>query len=345
MTNSIWSKTIGTLVGSIILYTLASIVGDICDLVDNLTSVGDIMNMFSGGKSSGPSVAEILGYICSVLVIVGYCLFFRSIIQFTEIQTTPEDQENANRIRQSYILLIIAILVDLIPVVGRFIALIFLIISYVKQLKGYKGLSQSHTWTQKAKEGASSLHSAAIWTLVAAILGIIPVVGGAIEGIIDFILFFVILNAWKRIQYEEPAVDTLAFAMYCEKLVRSYSKERLQATLAQETELDPILVQACKVELQIRNDAEELELQIRNDAEEYYETLNLKTDEELKSILNDAAVDNQPMKYCCKLIIRERRQKRQEIIDAKVEKVMVVVLIITIICLVIYGLGLLKPYF
>ncbi len=225
--NSAWYKTVGTLVGGIILYTLAGIVGDIVDIIDSASSMSDMMDMFSGRGSRGMSETDIVGWICDGLVIVGYILFLNAIAGFTKVQPTPADTENAIRIKQSYIYLIIATLIGLIPVVGSFIALIFLIISYVKQIKGYKGLSQSHAWTPVARQAASTLRAVVIWTLVAAILGVIPIVGDIIESIITFILFFVMLSAWIRIRDNAPTSEV-------------------------------VMDEACKIESQIRQDAEGL---------------------------------------------------------------------------------------
>ncbi len=315
MTNSTWYKTVDKLVGGILLYTLADIASSICDLVDSASNVGDMMNMFSGrGSMGGPSGAEITGWICSVLVIVGYILFFRAIVKFSTVQTNKTDEENAVRIKQSYIFLILATLMDFIPVAGDFIALIFLIISYVKQLKGYKGLSQSKVWTSEARKGASTLHTVVVWTLIAAILGLIPLVGDAIEGIIRFILFFVVLSAWRRIQRNEPNgenviledeednddkhVSPRSSATYYEKTARSYSIEKLEEIIGQEAMFEPKLVEACKIELQIRQDAENLR-----------EIVSQKDDYELNEILTNPSLYNAAMVYCCELILAERRRE------------------------------------
>lgn len=209
MENHLWKKTIGTLISAIWLYTIAGIVGSITETTNTILNLGEILySMFDGGEYEvAPNFADLIEFICSFLVILGYYLFFRSIIRFVKLQRNNIDKENANKIKSSYILLVIALITDCIPFVGGLISLVLLIIAYVKQLSGYKGLSKSDVLPQTAKNGLHTLYLCTIWSLVFGIIGCIPLIGAPLEGIASLVIFFIILSAWKNVKEGAPELD------------------------------------------------------------------------------------------------------------------------------------------
>ncbi len=209
MENHLWKKTIGTLISAIWLYTIAGIVGSITETTNTILNLGEILySMFDGGEYEvAPNFADLIEFICSFLVILGYYLFFRSIIRFVKLQRNNIDKENANKIKSSYILLVIALITDCIPFIGGLISLVLLIIAYVKQLSGYNGLSKSDFLPQTAKNGLHTLYLCTIWSLVFGIIGCIPLIGAPLEGIASLIIFFIILSAWKNVKEGAPELD------------------------------------------------------------------------------------------------------------------------------------------
>lgn len=209
MENIYWKKTVGTLIGAIWLYTLADIAASIAGAVNEILNpsgaLGMIKDLMEGG-SGAPSlgVGDIIESMFSILVLIGYYLFFRSLTRFARLQPNQQDSDNVSTVRTAYILLVVALIVDFIPLIGWLASFVLIVIAYVKMLSGYRGLKKSYTFPSEARQGAATLYSCTIWTLVAYVLGCIPLVGSVIEGIITLVIFFTILSAWGRIKAGAP---------------------------------------------------------------------------------------------------------------------------------------------
>lgn len=209
MENIYWKKTVGTLIGAIWLYTLADIAASIAGAVNEILNpsgaLGMIKDLMEGG-SGAPSLSmgDIIESMFSILVLVGYYLFFRSLTRFSRLQSNKQDGEHVSTVRTAYILLVVALVVDFIPFIGWLASFVIMVIAYIKMLSGYSGLKKSATFPAEARQGAATLYSCTIWTLVAYVLGCIPLVGSVIEGIITLVIFFTILSAWGRIKNGAP---------------------------------------------------------------------------------------------------------------------------------------------
>ena len=83
-------------------------------------------------------------------------------------------------------------------------AFVLMIVAYAKMISGYAGLKKSPTFPEGARRGASTLFACSIWLLVGYVLGGIPVIGDIIEGLIAFVVFFVMLSAWGTIKAAAP---------------------------------------------------------------------------------------------------------------------------------------------
>lgn len=121
-----------------------------------------------------------------------------------DVQANESDQKAAKDIYIAYILLIVAIVADFIPIIGGIAWLVLVIIGYIKLLSGFKALRDSATYTEDAKSGAAVLYTSTIWILVGAVVSIIPFVGGFINAIITLVVFFTILRGWKKIKDGAP---------------------------------------------------------------------------------------------------------------------------------------------
>lgn len=209
MENIYWKKTVGTLIGAIWLYTLAdiaaSITGAVNEILNPSGALGMIKDLMEGG-SGAPilSMGDIIESMFSILVLVGYYLFFSSLTRFSRLQSNKQDGEYVSTVRTAYILLVVALIVDFIPFIGWLASFVIMVIAYVKMLSGYSGLKKSVTFPPEAQQGASTLYSCTIWTLVGYVLGCIPFIGSVIEGIITLVVFFMILSAWGRIKNGAP---------------------------------------------------------------------------------------------------------------------------------------------
>lgn len=208
MQNVYWKRTTGTLIGAMWLYTLAGIAASIASAVNffvNPSMLQDIMQSLMDGELPGkPGVGDMVEDVFNVLVLVGYYLFFRSLTRFSLLQKHAPDRDRVGRIRTAYILMVIALLAGFIPLIGWLAAFVLMIVAYAKMIFGYAGLKKSPTFPEGARRGASTLFACSIWLLVGYVLGGIPVIGDIIEGLIAFVVFFVMLSAWGTIKAAAP---------------------------------------------------------------------------------------------------------------------------------------------
>ncbi len=212
MKNFLWERNINTLISAIWMYTLAGIIGSITETINGILNWDEMLyaitSMLEGGEYEvSPNFADLVEFICSFLVILGYYLFSRSICRFVKFQKNDIDSENANKIKTSYILLIVALLTNYIPFIGGLISFVLLIIAYIKQLSGYKGLSKSDVLPDIAKMGLKKLYTCTILILIFNIIGCIPLIGSLLESIASIIIFFNILSAWKKVKAGAPELS------------------------------------------------------------------------------------------------------------------------------------------
>lgn len=237
MENKYWKKCVGTLIGAIWLYTLAGIAGSITEAVNGMLNPGGVMGMmasFMGGDGGGSAfgIGDLLEYLFPLLVLLGYYLFYSSLSQLMRLQQSTGDREAVAKVRKAYILMVVAIIVEMIPVLGTLAALVVMIVAYVKMLSGYKLLKLSATFPEEARRGAGLLFTATVWLLVSYIIGCIPLVGGAIESVISFILFFCVLAGWRRIQRGAPELtEAEAEVLKTEETATTWPREKQNKVL------------------------------------------------------------------------------------------------------------------
>lgn len=209
MDNKPWKQTVGTLITAVWIYTLAGIFGSIISAIDTIHSGFDIIGALTGdggGSGSFMSFWEFWDYMCTVLVVIGYILFYCSLNRFEKLQINSSDTRGAHKVKISYILLILAAAAGLIPFAGWIIKLILIIISYVKLLSGYRSLKRSEVLPQQARDGFARLYSCSVWLLVFGIIGGIPAIGPIIEGVASIVIFFLVLSGWKTVRLGAPAL-------------------------------------------------------------------------------------------------------------------------------------------
>lgn len=212
-----WKRTVNGLMGGIWLYTLAGIGIGVLSVVKMVINPGGIMSavmsllamLTDGEMMGGLGIFEILEYLMSFLLILGYVIFFRALFDFEKLQLNEEDSENVRKIKISYVLLVLAILAGYIPfvIIGFILKLALLISSYVKILSGFKGLRDSKVLPEEARRGARLIKNANIWMLIGGIFSVVPLLGAPVNALIEFITFFVILAGWRRIKRGCPVLS------------------------------------------------------------------------------------------------------------------------------------------
>lgn len=112
--NQVWTQSVGMIINSIWIYTIAGILGSIFGAIDGILNPVGFLSALAG--ESGPTGAfGTLDIICQIAVIAGYVLFFLNIKKFVDVQANESDQKAAKDIYIAYILLIVAIVADFIP--------------------------------------------------------------------------------------------------------------------------------------------------------------------------------------------------------------------------------------
>ncbi len=224
MVNKQWQGTVGNIISGIWMYTLGGIAAGLVGLIGAVIEpLRRYLFFFSSGDTSAfeqfVDAIDSFELLFKMTVIIGYYFFFSSIVNFGKLQKADEDKAAVNKIKTSYIFLIIAILLAYVPLVGPLLRLIFVIISYVKLFSGYGALKRSSTQLPEACKGASTLYTATIISLIGAVLGCIPLLGDFIEGIFTFIAFFMVLSGWNAIRRGAPEMteEEVAFHIQEEK--------------------------------------------------------------------------------------------------------------------------------
>ena len=204
MQDSPWKRSVVALIAAFCIYTLCGIAADIVEFVNNIKDGVSLLSILSGEEESMRlDLGDMAGYLLQALVIIGYLIFFSSLGQFARLQEAESDREQLLRVRTGYILLLLAAVADFIPVIGWIISLVLFIVGYVKLIGGYGRLKKSTTFSDPYN-GAGLLRGASIWLLVGAILGAIPLIGGAFETILSIVAFFMTLTGWQRIKQGDP---------------------------------------------------------------------------------------------------------------------------------------------
>lgn len=208
MENIIWKKKTNIIITALVIYTVASIAGDILETVGDLISGGGLLwAIMSAFSESSLSVFDVIEYLIQFLVIGGYLLLLSSLKDFSKLQKNDEDENSVMRVRKGYIFMVIAAFVGFIPLVGKFVALVFYILAYVRFIQGYKRLGMSDYIPDMAGQGFAVLKSCVVWILVGRVFSILPVIGVIIDTVINLVVFFVMLSKWRQIGDNGPEIS------------------------------------------------------------------------------------------------------------------------------------------
>ncbi len=203
--NYSWKQTTGDLYKAVKIYTFAGIAATIFGFIASIGSAASALISMTGGSGGGFGVWNVLDILATVAVIYGYWLFIKSLDIFKQ-QVNPADAPRVGSIRTATILSIVGAIVACIPMLG-FVGGILNLIAGIMLLIAYANLKNSVTFPEGARRGMSKLFTAMILGIIGWVIGLIPLVGGVIETILEIIAFVLILLGWKNVsESEEPAV-------------------------------------------------------------------------------------------------------------------------------------------
>jgi uncharacterized membrane protein len=204
MSSTTWLEITKKIFFGVLLYSIANVLYSIVDPISSLTSFAGSVDSFLGGRQSGISgiatFFNILTYILLIGIVVGYALFLLGLTGFSKI-LEASDRNAIESVRNGAVVMIVGAIVDVL--IWGFIGLIVYIVGFILMMMGYSKLKNSPTFPQKARNGASKLFTAMLLSLIGAVLGLIPLVGGFINAILGIIAFFFILSGWATIKNAE----------------------------------------------------------------------------------------------------------------------------------------------
>ncbi len=189
---SAWTAVTKQMYYGVLIYSLC---GVLANVVEPVNTVSSGISMISGNGGGGGGVFNI---IISLAIIAGYVMFFLGLKDFRNV-VNIQDRDAVQKLFTATIISIVGYVLGLIPLAGWLLKGICVIVSCIMMLMGYSSLKKSSSFPGLARDGASKLHTAMILSIIGAVIGFIPLVGGVIGGILDIIAFIMIIIGWKRI--------------------------------------------------------------------------------------------------------------------------------------------------
>ncbi|GHT10201.1 hypothetical protein AGMMS4956_01170 [Bacteroidia bacterium] len=199
--NSQWLEVTKKVFNGILLYAGAGLLLGIFDPINSLVSAGDGLAALGGVKNASGGAGTFLSVLCNIFqagVILGCILIYLGLTGFKNI-LEGTDKKSIGKVRIAYILLLIGVAVDFIPLMG-WVSAILGIIALIYMLLGYSALKSSATFPELARKGASQLFIALILLIVGEVLDFIPVVGDVLQGILSIIAYILTFLGWKKIK-------------------------------------------------------------------------------------------------------------------------------------------------
>lgn len=310
---TIWKSTVGSIITALVMYTLAGLAGSIIDAVSNvgtdiMSYIWDLAMALEGDMDFfEPDAYDVGGIIANVLVVIGCFMLLSSLSQFKELQKSEDTELNVGKVRSGYVILILAVLIDFIPLVGSIFAFILYIIGNAKQISGYKNLCKSESLPESTRQGFDTLRLCVVWILIGDIIGIIPFIGDIVESIISFFVFFGMINGWRTVRDHEPDSTLVSPSNTSKEAlnnVRLYDAAKLAEIAGSEGIYNSELVLQCRHELEIRNNSEAL-----------YEKIKELDDNRINEIIGNSIAYSEEFVYGCERekALRIETRKQEEI--------------------------------
>ena len=136
----------------------------------------------------------------SIAALVGLVLYLIGLGKLTK-SLDAVGMAGASKLKIAIWLGIVGAIFGIIPLLGAIIAGIFGIIAFIFEFLGYTNLMKSDTLHQQGRDGAKTLRLSMIIMVIAAIIGIIPLLGSVIAGIIALIALWFIYQGWTKILF------------------------------------------------------------------------------------------------------------------------------------------------
>ena len=138
------------------------------------------------------------GWAAALVVIGGFVLFY---IGLGNLALGLDDvgRKAVNLLRIAAIVGVIGGIIDIIPLMGLFAGIIY-IVAFVLELVGFLQLKDSSSLGYEGKSGVSMLVAANVLAVVAALLGVLPMVGGVLASLLYLGVIGLVITGWLQVQ-------------------------------------------------------------------------------------------------------------------------------------------------
>lgn len=134
----------------------------------------------------------------SIASLVGLVLYLVGLGKLSQA-LDADGMAGASKLKIAVWLGIVGAIFGIIPLLGAIFAGIFAIIAFIFEFLGYTGLMKSDPLHQEGRDGARTLRLSMIIMVVAAIIGIIPLLGSVVAGFIALVALWFIYQGWTKV--------------------------------------------------------------------------------------------------------------------------------------------------
>jgi hypothetical protein len=199
MDKTLWSQQTKKIFNGILLFSIAWVFYGIFEPIESLVSGIDTLASFSGASNPTGGAGTVLSTIVYLLLIGigwGYVLTIVGLRHFGNM-LEEADKKAVGSLRTAFILALIAVGLDFIPLPGIISDILYLI-AIILMLMGYNQLKASSTFP--GGKGASTLFVAMILIVVGWVLDFIPLIGDWMEALLRIIAYIMTLVGWNKIK-------------------------------------------------------------------------------------------------------------------------------------------------
>lgn len=151
---------------------------------------GSLLQMFNGVQD---------GFGATLVSILGFIVFFMGLKKLKNL-VDPAGQKAIGMLMTGAIIGGSGAIIDLFPVIGSIIASIAYLIAFIFELIGLTQFKSSRTFGPTAQNGFSILVTSMALSVLRAIVGLIPFIGGLFASIISVVVVVLILFGWMKVQ-------------------------------------------------------------------------------------------------------------------------------------------------
>ena len=156
-----------------------------------LILLASLLNLYS--NIDGKIMTNLAALVGLVIYIVGLGKFGRSLDE--------KGMAGVSKLKIAVWIGIVAAIIGIIPLLGTIIAAILRFIAFIFEFLGYTNLKKSETLNEQGRKGAGTLRISMIFMVIAVILGLIPLVGSAIAGVLTIIALWFVFKGWNNILF------------------------------------------------------------------------------------------------------------------------------------------------